>query len=124
MVRITLPTASLKGSKGAAFFFKHVISGTKGWSHLGGGEVVAVPVAHDLSLPSHVVVGDGLPPDARLGQPHLSQLGQDDALALGVQQVDPDRRVIALDEVHEVQHTHKRHLGDDTFTFYLLLRIF
>ena len=78
--------------------------------YLGGGEVVAVTVSHDLALAPGVVVRDGLPPDRRLGHPELRQLGEDAALALGVQQVDANRRMVALDEVDEVEHPHERHL--------------
>lgn len=85
-------------------------------SNLSGGKVIAVTVPHDLTLPPHVVVRYGLPPYGRLGELELRQLGEHDALALGVKQVDPDRRVIALDEVNEVQHTHERHLrGEENF---------
>lgn len=69
--------------------------------------IVSVSVPGNLAFPAHVVVADSLPPDGGLRGLQLGDLREHAVLALGVQQVDPDRRVVTLHQVDQVEHSHK-----------------
>lgn len=80
--------------------------------HLRSGIIISVPITRDLSFPAHVMIGNCLPPYSRLCHLQLRQFGQHAILALRVQQIDPDWRVVALHQINQIQHPHKCYLYD------------
>ena len=70
---------------------------------------VAVAVARHLAAAAHVVVAHGLPPHHRQRLAHLRHAVVDGVDVDLVLQRDARVTVPALDEIHQVQHHHKRH---------------
>lgn len=78
--------------------------------YLRGGVIISISVAGDLTFSPYVVIGYCLPPDGRLSLLKLCEPGEYAVVALAVQQIDSNWRVIALHQINQVQHPHKSHL--------------
>lgn len=78
-----------------------------GISNLRSRIIIAVSVSSYLPFSSYVMIGNSFPPNSWLSQSQLRQFVHDIVLAVGVEEIDTNRWMIALDEINEIKHTHE-----------------